>query len=119
VSRIKVPRQLRLLHAGLTALAILHKRDRNLRRLVAKFWFIATRQGLIGLRLWLIEATSPFPPANSPKTRIPSENTSAPPPDDYLFKPGEPAFHSTDIVTLEQLYHISRALGDNLCRPSS
>jgi GT2 family glycosyltransferase len=58
-------RQIRLLRAGTSALAAIYKRDRNLRRLVGRLWFTATRQGLIGVRTWLIEA---MPPAKTRPT---------------------------------------------------
>lgn len=61
--RWNVRRRLRQVRGGLTALHALYNRDRNALRLVGRLWFTATRQGLVGVRLWLLEATlQPEPP---------------------------------------------------------
>jgi GT2 family glycosyltransferase len=55
----KTRRRLRLLRRGLATLAAIYGRDRNPRRIAGTIWFVTTRQGLIGLRQWLIDAAPP------------------------------------------------------------
>ena len=50
-------RKIRLLRTGLILLARIYRRDRNFPRLAGSVWRVGTRQGLIGLRQWIISAT--------------------------------------------------------------
>jgi GT2 family glycosyltransferase len=63
----KIRRRLRLLRSGLTTVAAIYRQDRNPRRLAGTIWFVTTREGLIGLRQWLIRTAPPgslgLPPA--------------------------------------------------------
>ena len=55
----KTRRRLRLLRKGLTTVAAIYGQNRNPRRIAGTLWFVTTRQGLIGLRQWLIDAAPP------------------------------------------------------------
>ena len=52
-------RQIRFIMRGLATLVAIYRRDRNLRRLAGNLWFVTTREGLIGVRLWLIRLAPP------------------------------------------------------------
>jgi GT2 family glycosyltransferase len=56
-------RRIRLLRKGVAKVAAIYERDRSLRRIVGTLWFVTTREGLIGLRQWLIRATPLQAPA--------------------------------------------------------
>jgi GT2 family glycosyltransferase len=55
----KTRRRLRLLRSGLTTIAAIYRQDRNPRRIAGTIWFVTTREGLIGLRQWLIRTAPP------------------------------------------------------------
>jgi GT2 family glycosyltransferase/glycosyltransferase involved in cell wall biosynthesis len=79
----KTRRRLRLLRHGLTTIAAIYRQDRHPRRLAGTIWFVTTRQGLIGLRHWLIQAAPPgsLGPAPTPDglTVSPEARTQADP----------------------------------------
>ncbi len=52
-------RQIRFVMKGLATLVAIYRRDRHLSRLLATVWFVATREGLIGVRHWLIRSAPP------------------------------------------------------------
>ena len=56
-------RQIRFVMKGLATLVAIYRRDRNLRHLAGNLWFVTTREGLIGVRHWLIRSAPPDPAA--------------------------------------------------------
>jgi GT2 family glycosyltransferase len=79
----KTKRRLRLLRKGLTTVAAIYKQDRNPRRIAGTIWFVTTREGLIGLRQWLIRTVPPeslsLAPASVPDAAIAAPGAEAPP----------------------------------------
>jgi GT2 family glycosyltransferase len=49
-------RRIRLLRKGLATLTAIYRRDGNIRHIVGDVWFVATREGLIGVHQWLIRS---------------------------------------------------------------
>src|SRR4051812_40252051 len=49
---VRTRRRIRIVWRGLAAI---YERDRNLRQIAGKVWFVATREGLIGLKQWLAQ----------------------------------------------------------------
>ncbi len=76
----KTRRRLRLLRTGLTVVAAIYRQDRNPRRIAGTIWFVTTRQGLIGLRQWLIQAAplGSFGAAAAPGAIIAAPEAEAP-----------------------------------------
>ena len=56
---VRTRRRIRVLGKGLATLVAIYERDRNLRQIVGNVWFVATREGLIGVRHWLIRSAPP------------------------------------------------------------
>ena len=56
---VRTRRRLRVVGKGLATLAAIYGRDRNLRQIIGNVWFVATREGLIGFRHWLIRSAPP------------------------------------------------------------
>jgi GT2 family glycosyltransferase len=96
----KTRRRIRLLRKGLATLAGIYRRDRNPRRIAGTIWFVTTRQGLIGLRQWLIDAAPPQNPAvASAPTAADGAAIAAPEPDPELA-----ALAESPVATAEHLY---------------
>jgi GT2 family glycosyltransferase len=74
-------RRIRLLRKGASTVAAIYKRDPNLRRILGTLWFVTTRQGLIGVRQWLIRSTPPPAPVTEGSAPAPAiASPPAPPP---------------------------------------
>jgi GT2 family glycosyltransferase len=94
----KTRRRLRLLRSGLMAVGAIYRQERSPHRLAGTIWFVTTRQGLIGLRQWLIHAAPPgslgFGPAPDSVVAAPEAET----------QPATPAESLSPAVTTERLY---------------
>ncbi len=72
----RIRRRARIVGMGLSALASIYGRDRSLRKIIGEVWFVATREGLIGVRRWLIQSA----PLHSVSTEAFQHEIAATPP---------------------------------------
>jgi GT2 family glycosyltransferase len=94
----KTRRRLRLLRSGLTTIAAIYSQDRNPRRIAGTIWFVTTREGLLGLRQWLIRSA---PPGSLRLTPAPDAIIAGP---EAAEQPDAPVASYSAAATADQLY---------------